>query len=411
MPACKTHEAIARIINKDYNMDDILLRVGSVAPDCWRNAKEFGFEDKYLSHFWDFRKSGIANDYDEFYLKYYNEINNPFYFGYLLHLITDQYWKTYIDPKYEITINGIKGYKLRDGSFKENIKGEYFYYHDDSILQVLLANHFDLGELPINQDDLANFKCNIDELDLTGLFGENCTLDFANNFKKQKFNETSQIFDLDVVIKDLFKTCDFIKKEIKRLELMKIKYDQSIKIAIDIDDTMLSTTELQSYYENVFLNENPQYTRSDLDWGKEGCIKFWDKYRPLIAFGSPKENADKAIKWFKGKGYLTDALSARPLKNYAPLKSDLVHHLDKNGLCVDHIYLGFHSKSQFLKDHNYDILIDNDIKNVEQANYVGVSGILYGEYNPNYLGYQTNDWEEMPFLVQKIINNKIKQLQ
>ena len=65
-------------------------------------------KDKYLTHFWDFRiKDGQANDYQEFYLKYYNKLNNPFYFGYLVHLIVDQYWKTYIDPKFEALKNGI----------------------------------------------------------------------------------------------------------------------------------------------------------------------------------------------------------------------------------------------------------------------------------------------------------------
>ena len=71
MPSARIHEVIARKLNKEYKMDDILLRLGSVAPDCWRNVEpESGVKDKYLSHFWDFRvKDGQANDYTEFYLK------------------------------------------------------------------------------------------------------------------------------------------------------------------------------------------------------------------------------------------------------------------------------------------------------------------------------------------------------
>ena len=108
MPSARIHEAIAKKINQEYKYDELLLRIGTISPDCWRNVpKDSGIKDKYLSHFWDFRiKEGQANDYVNFYIKYYNSLNNPFYFGYLLHLIVDQYWKTNIDKRYEKTIDG-----------------------------------------------------------------------------------------------------------------------------------------------------------------------------------------------------------------------------------------------------------------------------------------------------------------
>lgn len=74
MPSVRPHEAIAKEINKEYGMDESLLIIGAVSPDCWRNVKNAsGFKDKYLTHFLDFRiKDGEANGYEEFYLKYYN---------------------------------------------------------------------------------------------------------------------------------------------------------------------------------------------------------------------------------------------------------------------------------------------------------------------------------------------------
>ena len=72
MASARIHESIAKEINKEFNMDEILLRIGTVAPDCWRNVDtNSGVKDKYLTHFWDFRiKEGQANNYEEFYLKY-----------------------------------------------------------------------------------------------------------------------------------------------------------------------------------------------------------------------------------------------------------------------------------------------------------------------------------------------------
>ena len=68
MPSALIHEAVAKEINKDYKMNELLLRIGTVSPDSWRNV-ETGVKDKYLSHFWDFRvKEGQANNYEKFYL-------------------------------------------------------------------------------------------------------------------------------------------------------------------------------------------------------------------------------------------------------------------------------------------------------------------------------------------------------
>lgn len=54
------------------------------------------------------------------------------------------------------------------------------------------------------------------------------------------------------------------------------------------------------------------------------------------------------------------------------------------------------------KISNYDILIDTNIKNIKEIESLGVIPILYG-INNNYDGYQINDWQDVPLLVQKIL--------
>ncbi len=65
MPSARIHEDIAKEINKDKHFDELILRIGTVSPDSWRNLEvESGIKDKYLTHFWDFRiKEEQANDY------------------------------------------------------------------------------------------------------------------------------------------------------------------------------------------------------------------------------------------------------------------------------------------------------------------------------------------------------------
>ena len=199
MPSARIHEAVAKEINKDYKMNELLLRIGTVSPDSWRNV-ETGVKDKYLSHFWDFRvKEGQANNYEKFYLKYYNHLSNPFYFGYLIHLIVDQYWKTNIDPKYVVIENGVKGYRLRDGSFHSD--ENWFGYYDGLKLQRKLAEIYDLGIFPLNQDELDGFYCEIDELNLSGLFGENGSLNYINTeLSPIENDDESLIYDINDIL-------------------------------------------------------------------------------------------------------------------------------------------------------------------------------------------------------------------
>jgi hypothetical protein len=405
MPSARIHEAIAREINKEFGMDDILLRIGTVSPDCWRNVgTDSGVKDRYLTHFWDFRiKNGQANNYEEFYLKYYNQLSNPFYFGYLIHLITDQYWKTNIDSKYFAIENGIRKIKLRDGTLRED--KDWYSYYEDIKIQKQLCKIYDLDTLPTEIESILNFKCEIDEVMLKGLYG---TLNYINNeLVPGEKEEKSEVFYIDDFIEHINETVQFIKKELIRLEQLKINNDLKIKIAVDIDDTLLCTKELEEYYWGIFLKDNPnispyqEYTCAD-----PILVRFWAEYREKIAFGNVKPNASVTLKYLLSKGYRIDLLSARPLEKYTSLKKKMVEYFETMDINYDYITLGFHSKKEILKNISYDILIDNDMKNLEEAESVGVIPILYGPYNPNYTGYQTSNWSEIPLIIENIVISK-----
>lgn len=411
MPSARIHEAIVKELNVDKRFDDLLLRIGTVSPDCWRNVEpESGVKDKYLTHFWDFRiKDGQANDYQEFYLKYYNKLNNPFYFGYLVHLIVDQYWKTYIDPKYETTQNGVKGFKLKNGSFHDN--ENWWGYFDSLKMQKQIAKIYKLGAFPINKEDLINFECNIDELNLNGLFGLNGTLNYINTeVMPGEVIEESEIYDINQIVSQIRETAEFVKKELKRLEAIKIENDNKIKIAVDIDDTLLCTKELEEFYWQEFLKSNPEIDpNKQYAWGDPELALFWKLYREKMAFGKVKPCAQKSLQQLLDNNYQVDLLSARPLDKYASLKKKLVEYFELNGIQYNYMNLGFHSKKEFLEEHKYDILIDNDLRYIKEAESVGVIPILFGK-DESYEGYQTDNWDEIPSLINEIISKqRIKQ--
>ena len=430
MPAARIHEVIAKKINDEYKMDEVLLRLGSIAPDCWRNADaSTGINSKEVSHFWDFKiKQGEANNYIEFYLKYFNKMNNPFYFGYLLHLITDQYWKSTVDPMYVVN----RRWKLKDGTYydidndskyfdeeenKWKIKedptkkyGRWFGYYESLKMQKQLALKYNLGVLPINKNDITNFDVYIDELSLDGLFGEKGTIKFVNGSLDTGIgieDNESIVYDFNKFEQHIDDTVEFVKQELVRLNKIKELEDNKIKIAVDIDDTLLCTEESKNYYWDIFLKVNPDINPVQERTGNNPIItRFWSEFRDKIAFGKVKDKAPETLEMLINNGFRIDLLSSRTLDRYARLKQKMVEYFEKLGIKYDFLHIGFSSKKEFLKEHNYSILIDNDMEHIIGAESVGIIPILYGN-NPDYNGYQTDNWEEIPTLIQEIIKKSI----
>lgn len=413
MPACRVHETIAKIINEDYNFDEKLLRVGTIAPDCWRNVPEDSvIKDKYLSHFWDFRiKSGQANDYEHFYIKYYDKMNNPFYFGYLIHLIVDQYWKTNIDKRYEKKIDGIHYLIDNNGNLVKD--EDYTSYYEGIKMQKRLAKKYDLDYLPTDYSYYEKFNLDIDklkEIDKNGLFGDHGTINYDNTILTMSDDVPESIYFDDASIdKAINETVIFVRSELKRLKDVKKEYDSKIKIAVDIDDTILSTKELEDYYWNVFLDEHPEIDRNkNYSWGDLELSLFWSEYRDKMAYGQVKDGVSDALDKLLDNNYVVDLLSARPIDKYASLDKNLAEYFEKNNVNYSNINLGFYDKYEFLKEQKYDVFIDNELRHIRPANESGIFTILYGPKAEDYDGLQTDDWSNIPNIINKKFKNNNK---
>ena len=264
-------------------------------------------------------------------------------------MIVDQYWKTFIDPKYEIVENGVKGFRLKNGEFHDN--ENWWGYFDSLKMQKQIANLYRLGKLPINKKNLVDFECNIDELNLNGLFGLNGTLNYINtDVTPGEKIEESEIYDINQVVSDIRETAEFVRRELKRLEIIKNENDNKVKIAVDIDDTLLCTRELEELYWQQFLKNNTNVdSNKQYVWGDPELALFWKLYREKMAFGKVKPGVKKSLQELLNNNYQVDLLSARPLDKYASLKKKLVEYFEFNGIQYNYMNLGFHSKKEFLK--------------------------------------------------------------
>lgn len=197
MPSFTIHEAVAKEMNKELKKDDLLFTIGSIAPDCWRNATKFGYEDRTLSHFTNKELNKDNEDYELFYKKYNKYLDDPFYLGYLLHLITDTYWRDTIYPEY---------HKLaKEGVKREDIRSDS-HYIDQELAKYYKFSIFDTANI--------NIHSNIEELDLTGLNG---TLNYVNEVLSKRKSGKSKYITLDITIRSVNRTIEYIKKELERL--------------------------------------------------------------------------------------------------------------------------------------------------------------------------------------------------
>lgn len=194
MPSAVIHRCVSKIVNiklnnKFVSSDNFYYELGSIAPDCWRHSEKFLDSDlskkekRQESHFMTKKDK---EDYESFYKEYKDSLDNTFIFGYLVHLITDNYWRSVTVEEY-------------DESKKKEIYER-------------LINEFVVYDIRKLTDEQINKIPHIKELDFTGL---NKTLEYLY---KNPISSKEIDVDYTIVLRKLHECSDFILKEIVRLE-------------------------------------------------------------------------------------------------------------------------------------------------------------------------------------------------
>jgi hypothetical protein len=125
-------------------------------------------------------------DYEAFYNEYKDKMDNTFIFGYLVHLITDNYWRNFSVKEYE-----------------ENKKKEIY---------ERLINEFVVYDIRKLTNEQINKIPQIKELDISGL---NKTLEYLY---KNPISSKEIDVDYTIVLKKLHECSDFVINEIVRLQ-------------------------------------------------------------------------------------------------------------------------------------------------------------------------------------------------
>lgn len=208
MPSVIIHRCVSKKVLEKTNLfnnnkDIYLYDVGSLAPDSWRNTERF--KDSLLPKIDKRKYSHFSNEgefierYEVFFDKYKNNLNNPFFIGYLVHLITDNFWRYDMHYKY-FNLDG--SIKIFDNDFLNADKNRKKDLLNDETKKITnkLVSYCKIIELRHLTDDEINTLPLMEEFEYDGI---NDSIDYNNMEVKRKDNND---FELRV-----YKEKDFIE--------------------------------------------------------------------------------------------------------------------------------------------------------------------------------------------------------
>lgn len=219
MPSSIIHRCVSkRVLEKmnllENNSDIYMYEIGSIAPDCWRNSNRFKNsllpkkEKRKYSHFSN--DDEYIENFDRFFDKYKNQLNDSFMLGYLVHLITDFHWRTSMFYKCFSEDGSII---LLDGSLLNGEKGvrKELLYKEGRKMAFLLSKHFELKDLRELSLEELNKLPYMDEIEFDGL---NDTINFSNIEANTDNNHELIVYELEKFINGVEECSDFIINEL-----------------------------------------------------------------------------------------------------------------------------------------------------------------------------------------------------
>ncbi len=100
------------------------------------------------------------------------------------------------------------------------------------------------------------------------------------------------------------------------------------------------------------------------------------------------------------EGYFIGLITSRPKEKYNNLIKRLESFLNDNNIYLDEINTNIKNKSIFMKNSDYDILIDGSIIHVSETLKMGKKAILFNKYNNNDIKHTTN-WKELYKIIKE----------
>lgn len=158
-----------------------------------------------------------------------------------------------------------------------------------------------------------------------------------------------------------------------------------MKIGIDLDDTICSTTEVvQNYLEKYSQDENINPLEIIEDENLK--LEFFNKYlEKIYQEVQPKKDASSVLKRLRSRGNSLFVITSRrndyasSIKNVFKIIEDWFF---KNHIKVDKIIVLSHEKTKIdiCREYQIDLMIDDDPYNYKKLTQAGIKCLLFDEF-------------------------------
>ena len=181
-----------------------------------------------------------------------------------------------------------------------------------------------------------------------------------------------------------------------------------MRIGIDIDDTMTNTSELiNKYAKDYFKDVNLEKIKEKLyflEYDEEIRI-FLEKNLPIMMKEYQlKDNVKEVLTRLKEKGHEIFIITARAHSIKKELKEITRDYFHKHQIKVDKIIFGTLEKGETCFNNKIDLMIDDNIKMLEQVKEKGINTLLFT--SPNNKNIKTSHKRIKTWLeLEKYINN------
>lgn len=151
-----------------------------------------------------------------------------------------------------------------------------------------------------------------------------------------------------------------------------------MRIGIDIDDTLLSTSES---FDNLINKYNLNFNKKFNDkWTQEERDFIFGNYLNEILLGAKiKKGAKDVLKLLKKRGHTLIIISARSNKFVESIEENTLDFIKKEKINIDDIYFGHSKKSDLAKKLNIDLMIDDSLYVYNNMKNDNIDCILFGD--------------------------------
>ena len=155
-----------------------------------------------------------------------------------------------------------------------------------------------------------------------------------------------------------------------------------MRIGIDIDDTLVSTSEsFEEVKKKHGLNLNKKFKG---DWTPEERKFIFEKYlKETLINAKIKENAKEVLDELNNRGHEIIVITARTEKNCKGIEENTINFLQKNNIKISEYYFSQYTKSDLAKEINLDLMVDDSFGVYQNMKESKIDCMLFTE-NTNW---------------------------